>query len=86
MDFGLSEDQLLLEQTVRRFLAEEVPIERVRELREKDCPTDRAIWSALAELGVAGVLVPEAQGGSGLSLLDAVLISQALGRASSPRR
>ena len=34
MDFGLSEDQLLLEDTVRRFLAKEVPIERVRELRE----------------------------------------------------
>lgn len=84
MDFGLSEDQLLLEQTVQRFLAEEVPIERVRELREKDCPNDRAIWSALAELGIAGVLVPEAQGGSGLALLDAVLVSQALGHAVTP--
>ena len=74
MDFGLSEDQLLLEETVRRFLAEQVPIERVRELREKDCPNDRAIWSALAELGVTGILVPEAQGGSGLALLDAALV------------
>ena len=59
MDFGLSEDQLLLEKTVRSFLSDQVPIERVRELREKDCPNDRAIWSALAELGVTGVLVPE---------------------------
>ena len=84
MDFGLSEDQLLLEDTVRRFLAEEVPIERVRELREEPCPNDRAIWGALAELGITGVLVPEAQGGSGLALLDAVLVSQALGRAVTP--
>jgi alkylation response protein AidB-like acyl-CoA dehydrogenase len=84
MNFGLSEDQLLLEQTVRGFLADQIPIERVRELREKDCPNDRAIWSALAELGVAGVIVPEAQGGSGLALLDAALISQALGHAATP--
>ncbi len=84
MDFGLSEDQLLLERTLRDFLADQVPIERVRELRDKDCPNDRAIWSALAELGVTGVLVPEAQGGSGLGLLDAALVSQALGHAVTP--
>ena len=84
MDFGLSEDQLLLEHTLRSFLAEQVPIERVRELREKDCPNDRAIWSALADLGISGVLVPEAQGGSALALLDAALVSQALGRAVTP--
>jgi alkylation response protein AidB-like acyl-CoA dehydrogenase len=84
MDFGLSEDQLLLEQTVRGFLADQVPIERVRELREKDCPDDRAIWSALAELGVTGVIVPEARGGAGLALLDAALVGQALGYAATP--
>jgi alkylation response protein AidB-like acyl-CoA dehydrogenase len=84
MDFGLSEDQVLLEETVRGFLADQVPIERVRGLREDDCPNDRGIWSALAELGVTGVLVPEAQGGSGLSLLDAALFSQAFGHAATP--
>jgi alkylation response protein AidB-like acyl-CoA dehydrogenase len=84
VDFGLSEDQLLLDQTLRGFLAEQVPIARVRELRDKGCPYDRAIWSALAELGVTGVLVPEAQGGSGLALLDAVVVCQALGHAVTP--
>jgi len=84
MDFGLSEDQLLLEDTVRSFLGDKVPIDRVRELREQDCPTDRALWSALAELGIAGILVPEAQGGSGLGLLDAAIVSQALGHAVTP--
>jgi alkylation response protein AidB-like acyl-CoA dehydrogenase len=84
MDFGLSEEQQLLEQTVRSFLAERVPIGRVRELREQECPNDRELWTALAELGVTGVLVPEKQGGSGLALLDAALISQALGHAVTP--
>jgi alkylation response protein AidB-like acyl-CoA dehydrogenase len=84
MDFGLSEDQLMLEQTVRSFLTDKVPIERVRELREKNCPNDPAIWTALAELGITGVLVPEAQGGSELALLDAVIVAQALGHAATP--
>ncbi len=84
MDFGLSEDQVLLDQTIRSFLKERVPIERVRELRERPCPNDRAIWQALAELGVTGILVPEAQGGSALGLLDAALVSQALGHAVTP--
>ena len=84
MDFGLSEDQLLLEQTVRRFLAAEVPIERVRELRDAPCPNDRAIWQSLAELGATGILIPEAHGGSDLSLLDAALVSQSLGHAATP--
>ena len=87
MDFGLSEDQALLQETVRGFLADRVPIARVRELRamagEKGCPNDRTIWAALAELGVTGVLVPEEQGGSQLSLLDAVIVAQALPRCDA---
>ena len=91
MDFGLSEDQQLLQETINSFLADQVPITRVREIRdaceadiEGGCPNDRAIWNNLAELGVTGVLVPEAQGGSGLALLDAALVSQSLGHAVTP--
>ncbi|HKJ24646.1 MAG TPA: acyl-CoA dehydrogenase family protein, partial [Myxococcota bacterium] len=84
MDFALSDDQALLESTVRGFLADRVPIERVRELRERDCPYDRDDWRALAELGVTGILVPEAGGGSDLALLDAAIVAEALGHAATP--
>ncbi len=84
MDFGLSEDQVLLEETVRGFLTETVPIERVRALRDDDCPVNSEIWKSIAELGMAGILVPEDQGGSDLSLLDASIVSESLGRAVTP--
>jgi alkylation response protein AidB-like acyl-CoA dehydrogenase len=84
MDFGLSEDQLLLEKTIRSFLGDRVPITRVRELRDEACPNDRAIRQELAELGITGILIPEEHGGSGLTMLDAALVSQSLGYAVTP--
>ena len=84
MDFGLSADQTLLEESVRGYLRDRVPITRVRELRDLDCPDDRGLWKDLADLGVAGILVPEAHGGSGLGLLEAALVAQALGHAATP--
>ena len=84
MDFGLSEDQLLLEETIRSFLKDQVPITRVRELRDASCPNDRAIWKQLAEIGVTGILIPEEHGGSALALLDAALVSQSLGYSVTP--
>jgi alkylation response protein AidB-like acyl-CoA dehydrogenase len=84
MDFGLSEDQLLLEETLRNFLGDRVPIERVRELRNDDCANNREIWQSLAELGMTGILIPENCGGSDLNLLDACLASQAIGYSVTP--
>ena len=84
MDFGLSEDQLMLEATVHGFLKERVPISRVRELREQPCPNDRKVWNELAELGVTGILIPEIRGGIEFTLLDAALVSQSLGYAVTP--
>ena len=84
MDFGLSEDQQMLEETLRGFLAESAPIERVRELRHDPQPNDRRLWSALAELGVTGIMVPEEQGGAALGLLDAALVAGVLGHAATP--
>ncbi len=84
MDFGLSEEQVLLEKTIRAFLADSVSIERVRELRDRDCPNDPEIWRSFAELGATGILVPESEGGSELTLLDAALVGQSLGHAVTP--
>jgi alkylation response protein AidB-like acyl-CoA dehydrogenase len=84
MDFGLSDEQKLLDDSLRRFLAERVPSTRVRELMETPDAHDAKLWSELAELGVAGCLIAEEHGGAGLSLLDAAVIAAALGHAAAP--
>jgi alkylation response protein AidB-like acyl-CoA dehydrogenase len=84
MDFGLSEEQLLLDKSLRRYLEEKCPIARVRELVAHEPGRDGGIWTELAELGVAGILVPEEYDGSGLGLLDAVVAATALASGVAP--
>jgi alkylation response protein AidB-like acyl-CoA dehydrogenase len=84
MDFGLSQDQLLLKDTIRRFLDAECPPSRVRAIMESDTGHDPALWQGLAELGVPGLHVPAAHGGSGLELLDAALAAEELGWGATP--
>lgn len=84
MDFGLSEEQELLQQTLRGFVAGECPVTRLREIF--DGPSDHvpALWRGLCELGVVGLAVPEAHGGAGLELLDLALVCEVLGEGGLP--
>src|SRR2546423_503887 len=84
MDFGLSPDQLLLKQTIRRWLETECPTTRVRAVMESDGGHDPRLWEGLAELGVPGLQVPAAHGGSGLELLDVALAAEELGWCCTP--
>jgi alkylation response protein AidB-like acyl-CoA dehydrogenase len=83
MEFGLSQEQLILDESVRKFLSSEVPRDAVRAVASGET-TDARIWQNLAEMGLAGVLIPEAHGGAGLGMLDAVVIAEALGYAACP--
>ena len=69
MEFGLSEEQALLQHTINDYLDTNVPLKRVRVFAEER--DGKEIWQGLVELGVAGLLIPENQGGAGLGVLDA---------------
>lgn len=84
MDFGLTEEQQLLKDTVRRFLSDRCPTERVREVMESDSGHDSALWAGLAELGITAIAVPEDEGGMGGELLDLALVAEELGYAAAP--
>lgn len=84
MDFGLSEEQQLLADTLGRYLEEALSPARVREIAASDEGVDGDAWRSIAELGVAGILIPEDHGGSGLALLDAVVAAEVLGYHCAP--
>ncbi len=84
MDFRLSEDQLMLKDTIKRFLAEQCPTTRVRRIMEGEAALGRELWTQLAELGVAGVIAPAAHGGLERELLDLALVAEELGYAAAP--
>ena len=79
MDFSLSEEQTAVFDMARTFGAAQIaPFARAWEA-EGTIP--RALWAEVAGLGLGGVYVSEAHGGSGLSRLDATLVFEALAMA-----
>ena len=82
MKFDFTEDQRLLQQTVRDFLAGECAPDAVRALWSTETGRSRALWKQLAEVGIVGLLVPETHEGMGLSEVDFVLLCEEVGRAA----
>src|SRR5262245_61463554 len=83
MDFGLSEEQELLQDTVRGFVKGECPVTRLREVYDAG-GFEPALWKGLAELGCAGLALPDEHGGAGLDLLECALVAEALGAGAFP--
>jgi len=82
MEFNFSEDQQLLQETVRDFLVGECAVEHVRALWETETGRSPEFWSKLSEIGVPGLLVPEEHGGLGMNEIDFSLVLQEVGRAA----
>jgi alkylation response protein AidB-like acyl-CoA dehydrogenase len=82
MEFALTDDQKMMQESIDRTLVRVSPLERVRKAVSE--PYAKDIYSALVELGVTGIMIPEEHGGLGLSLLDAALAAEMLGKHVSP--
>lgn len=81
MNFAFSDEQQQLREVVRRFLDEQSPAERVRELMEADRPFDEELWGRMAtQLGLQGLHLPEEFGGSGYGMLELVVVMEEMGR------
>jgi alkylation response protein AidB-like acyl-CoA dehydrogenase len=82
MAFVLSEEQQMLRDSANSFAAEKLPVSQLRALRDKAAPQgfDDAAWKEMAELGFAGVLVPEEFGGSAFGHVGLGQVLEAQGR------
>jgi len=84
MQFGLTETQQTLKNTVRKFLAAECPIAEVRKQMESETAFDAALWRNMADQGWTGIIFPEAHGGFGMGMVELAAALEEMGRALLP--
>jgi len=84
MDIGFTEEQELLRDTARRFLESECSTQFVRQRMAEPAAVTDEFWRKLAEQGWLGIVYPEEEGGSGLGLVDLVVLMEEMGRAVMP--
>ena len=68
-----NDEQRMLSDSVQSFLDDRAPVTHLRKLRDTRDATgfSRDLWREFASQGYSGVLVPEAQGGLGLTVVEA---------------
>lgn len=77
-----SDDIRMMRETIRRFVADKLPPEKVREWdRDRQFPRD--VFQRLAELGVCGLTIDEQYGGLGRNIVAAIAVLEELSRVST---
>jgi alkylation response protein AidB-like acyl-CoA dehydrogenase len=86
MALVLNDEQTMLRDNARGFLAKNAPITHLRALRDnRDADGfSRALWKTFVEMGWAGILVPQDYGGLGLGHVEAGIVAEELGRTLTP--
>lgn len=82
MALVLNEEQRLLQDTAREFLASNAPVEALRKLRDQKDATgyDATLWSQMAEMGWASIILPEQYGGLDFGFLGLGVVIEETGR------
>jgi len=80
MDFRLTEEQLALQETLRRFIAKDYDFERRRSLARSALGYSAPAWAQYAELGLLGLPFPEEFGGLGGSAVDIMAVMELVGQ------
>ncbi|MET9471492.1 MULTISPECIES: acyl-CoA dehydrogenase family protein [unclassified Streptomyces] len=84
MDFQLSDDQRALRAGTRELLAGRFGRDRMRAALDAGTDVDRVVWGELGAAGFFALRLPEAEGGVGLGLPEAVLLFEEAGRMLLP--
>jgi alkylation response protein AidB-like acyl-CoA dehydrogenase len=84
MYFDLTDEQQAIKSTAHDFLASRFKSERVREIAAGDTGFDESGWREMAELGWAGLALPEEWGGQGLGAVELAVLFEEMGYALAP--
>ncbi|RIA46640.1 alkylation response protein AidB-like acyl-CoA dehydrogenase [Hephaestia caeni] len=86
MPLYLNDEQTMLRDTAKDFVAEHAPVGHLRSLRDANDATgfSRDLWKQFAEMGFTGILIGEESGGLGLGHVEAGVVLEEIGRNLSP--
>ncbi|MEO5493271.1 MAG: acyl-CoA dehydrogenase family protein [Sphingomonas sp.] len=86
MPLYLNDEQAMLRDTAKDFVAEHAPVKHMRSSRDANDRTgfSRGLWKSFAEMGFTGILIGEDQGGLGLGHVEAGVVLEEIGRNLSP--
>ena len=86
MPLLLTEEQSMLRDSARGLISDKAPVAHLRKLRDDRDATgfSRELWATFAEMGFAGLLIPEEHGGSGLGAVEAGVVMEEIGRTLMP--
>jgi alkylation response protein AidB-like acyl-CoA dehydrogenase len=84
MDFNFTEEQQAIADAAERVFAELCSDDSIKELSSADRPFHADLWAQLAESGMLGIVIGEAHGGLGMSLVDLCLVLESQGRFVAP--
>jgi len=80
MDLDFTSEQDLLRETVRRTCERHCGLDVVRKLENDPLGYSPSLWTQFAEQGLLGLLIDEEYGGSGMTMVDAAVVYEELGR------
>jgi butyryl-CoA dehydrogenase len=84
MDFDLTEEQRMIQDTIRKFAKEEIAPAASENDKKAQFPRD--IFHKLAELGFMGTPIPEEYGGAGFDYISHAIVAEEIGRVDSSLR
>jgi alkylation response protein AidB-like acyl-CoA dehydrogenase len=84
VNFDVSEEQQLLQETVGQYIENECPPPRLREIFDGEEGHDPTLWQGFAEIGMTGLQVSEQYGGAGLEMIDLALATETIAYRGMP--
>ncbi|NUX53790.1 acyl-CoA dehydrogenase family protein [Paraburkholderia youngii] len=81
MDFELSDEQRMLQESAQRFVQKSYTFEHRRKLASEEGGFSHDTWRTLGEMGWLGIAVPEEMGGLGFSPVESAIVAEQIGRA-----
>lgn len=83
MDFALTDEQTEIRDLAARIFGDLSDHDHLKAAEQTDDRIDRGLWKALADAGLLGLAVPEADGGAGLGFVEACIVIEEAGRAAA---